>query len=148
MSAHFESANLKGCAHWMRIQYDEEMIHAFKIYDFIHARGGRVTLAEIARPIPRLESPVGVFQEALEHEHKVTALINDLVSLAMELRDYATNSFLQWFVNEQVEEEANVEAIIQQLAMVGDSRNGLFMLDRQLAGRVPPAPAPAAPAGT
>jgi ferritin len=141
MSAYFESLNLKGGAHWMRIQYDEEMIHAFKIYDFIHTRLGRVTLEEIAKPRPQLSSPVGVFEEALEHEHKVTAMINDLVSLAMEQRDYATNSFLQWFVNEQVEEEANVGGIIQQLAMVGDSKDGLYMLDRQLAGRLPPAPA-------
>jgi ferritin len=143
MSAYFQVTNLKGGANWMRVQYEEEMIHAFKIYDYIHARGGQVTLGSIAGPQPRLESPLGVFQEALQHELKVTAMINDLVTLAMEQRDYATNSFLQWFVNEQVEEEANVGGIIQQLTMVGDSKDGLFMVDSQLATRQPPAPPPA-----
>ena len=135
MSAYFDGMNLKGCAHWMRVQYDEEMVHAFKIYDFIGERGGEVALEAIAKPDPKLESPLGVFEEALEHERKVTGMIHDLVALAMEERDYATNSFLQWFVDEQVEEEASVDEIVQQLRMVSESKNGLFMVDRHLADR-------------
>jgi len=135
MSAYFERSNLRGSAKWMRVQYDEEMAHALKIYDYIHARGGRVTLAVIAKPEPKLASPLGAFEEALDHERKVTAMINDLVALAIEERDFATNNFLQWFVAEQVEEEANVGEIVQQLTMGGDSKNGLFMLDRQLGER-------------
>jgi len=139
MSAYFAGRNLKGCAQWMRMQYDEEMIHAFKLFDYIQERGGTVTLEAIAKPEPKLESVLGVLEEALQHERKVTAMINDLVALAMEERDFATNSFLQWFVDEQVEEESSVDEIVQQLTMVGESTNGLFMIDRQLAQRQPPA---------
>lgn len=137
MSAYFDGQGLKGCAHWMRLQYDEEMVHGFKLYDFVLERGGTVTLEAIAKPEPVLESTLGVFKEVLEHERKVTGLINELVGLAMDEKDFATNSFLQWFVDEQVEEEASAEEIVQQLTMVGDSKNGLFLIDRQLGERQP-----------
>lgn len=135
MSVYFEGQGLKGSAGWMRAQYEEEMVHAFKIFDFVHERGGEVELDAIAKPEPKLESPLGVFQEALEHERKVTGMINGLVTLAMDEHDFATNSFLQWFVDEQVEEESSVDEIVQQLTWVGDSKNGLFMVDRQLGER-------------
>jgi len=135
MSAYFERSNLRGSAKWMRVQYDEEMAHALKIYDYIHARGGRVTLAVIAKPEPKLASPLGAFEEALDHERKVTAMINDLVALAIEERDFATNNFLQWFVAEQVEEEDSVSKVIRRLERIGESGHGLVMADRELGRR-------------
>ena len=135
IAAYFEETALKGCSHWMRIQFDEEMMHALKIFDYVHERGGRVILENIAKPEIELDSPLAAFEFVLEHEQKVTRLINDLVDVALGERDHATHNFLQWFIGEQVEEEASVDEIVQQLRMIGDSRNGLFMLDRHLAER-------------
>jgi ferritin len=138
MSVHFDAQSLKGAAHWMRTQYDEEMIHAFKLLEYVQGRGGQMKLAAIGEPEPRLESPLGVFTEALEHERKVTAMFNNLMGLATDERDFASASFLQWFIDEQVEEEASVDEIVQQLTLVGESKNGLFMVDRNLAERAAP----------
>jgi len=135
MSAYFEDQNLTGFANWMRVQASEELTHAMKFYDFINERNGRVVLQPIQGPPSAWESPLAVFEGAYEHEQKVTAMINNLVNLAISESDHATNSFLKWFVDEQVEEEANAYAVIQDLKRVVDSSHGLFLLDRELAGR-------------
>ncbi len=139
MSAYFESEDLPGMARWMRLQFEEEMAHALKFYDYVHERRGRVLLEPIEAVQTAWESPLAVFQAALAHEQHVTALIHDLVSQARAERDYATESFLQWFVDEQVEEEASAEAVVQQLRRVGDSASLLFLLDRELGQRQPQA---------
>jgi ferritin len=141
MESFFKSLNLNGFATWMRAQTQEEMMHAMKIYDFIIERGGRVLLKPIEGPQTKWESPLAVFEAVSKHEQKVTSLINNLVDLAIEEKDHATNSFLQWFVNEQVEEEASADEVVQQLKMMEKAPGGMFMLDRELGQRVftPPA---------
>jgi ferritin len=134
VSAYFEDQNLKGFAAWMRNHSDEELMHAMKIYDFINARRGRVQLQAIPQPRIEWESALEAFEDALKHEQHVTHLINKLVELATQENDYATHSFLQWFVDEQVEEEAIVDDVIQDLKRVGDYGPGLFLLDRELGG--------------
>jgi len=141
MEAYFKSQNLNGFANWMRVQTQEEITHAMKIYEFIDERGGRITLKAIDGPEAKWDSPLAVFEAVYEHERKVTGLINNLVDLAIEEKDHATNSFLQWFVNEQVEEEASADKLVQQLKMMDKAPGGMFMLDRELGQRVftPPA---------
>ena len=141
MESYFKSLNLNGFANWMRMQTQEEMMHAMKIYDFINERGGRIILKPIEGPSTEWDSPLAVFEAVYAHEQKVTGLINDLVDLAIEEKDHATNTFLQWFVNEQVEEEASADEIVQQLKMMENAPGGMFMLDRELGQRVftPPA---------
>ena len=141
MESYFKSMNLNGFAGWMRAQTQEEMMHAMKIYDFINERGGRVLLKAIDGPQTKWDSPLVVFEAVLKHEQKVTGLINDLVDLAIQEKDHATNSFLQWFVTEQVEEEASADEALQQLKMMENAPGGIFMLDRELGQRVftPPA---------
>lgn len=136
MEAYFKSINLPGFANWMRVQTQEELLHAMKIYDFINQRNGRVTLKAIAQPQTEWKSPLAVFEAAYKHEQKVTGLINDLVNLAVKEKDHATSTFLQWFVNEQVEEEASANGVVQKLKMTGKSPDGLFLIDRELALRV------------
>jgi ferritin len=109
-----------------------------KFYDFIHERGGRVVLQAIDQPPAEFGSPLDVFEKTLEHEKKVTAMINDLYTLAVQERDYASQIFLQWFITEQVEEEDSATQVIETLKMIGDSHHGLLMLDRELAGRSAP----------
>ena len=135
MAADFEGANLRGMAHWMQVQAKEETGHALKFFKYIAERGGRVTLTAIAAPPSKWDSPQAVFEEVYKHECHVSSLINKLVELAEAEKDHASAVFLQWFINEQVEEEANASEILQQLKMVGDSKQGLFMLDRHLAQR-------------
>jgi len=141
MEAYFKSLNLNGFANWMRVQTQEEVSHAMKIYGFVDERGGRITLKTIEGPQTKWDSPLAVFKDIYKHEQKVTSLINDLVNLAIEEKDHATNTFLQWFVNEQVEEEASADQVVQQLKMMEKAPGGMFMLDRELAQRVftPPA---------
>jgi len=139
MNAFFKSINLDGFANWMHAQAQEELMHAMKIYDFINQRGGRVVLSQIEAPPIEWSSSVEVFEETLKHEQKVTGLINDLVEVALSEHDHATNIFLQWFVTEQVEEEENVGNVLQQLMLLGDEKNGIFMIDRELAKRAAPA---------
>jgi ferritin len=141
METYFKSLNLNGFANWMRVQTQEEMTHAMKIYDFINERGGRILLKAIDGPPTKWVSPLAVFEAVLKHEQKVTGLINDLVDLAIKEKDHATNSFLQWFVNEQVEEEASADEAVQQLKMMENAPGGMFMLDRELGQRIftPPA---------
>ncbi len=141
MSAWYASINLPGCANWMRVQEQEERFHALKFYDYVIARGGDVKLAAIDGPPVVWDKPVDPFKAGYAHEVTVTERINNLVALAMETRDFAGVTFLDWYVTEQVEEEANADNIIKQFALIGDDRSALFMLDRELALRVfvPPA---------
>jgi ferritin len=141
MSAYFQSINLPGFANWMRVQAQEELVHAMKFYDFINERGARVMLQGVKAPPAAWSSPLDVFENTYKHEQKVTGLINDLVNLAVGERDHATNIFLQWFVTEQVEEEASADEVVQKLKLVGDDSGGLFMLDGEMGQRVftPPA---------
>lgn len=137
MSAYFESQSLPGMANWMRVQAQEELVHAMKFYSFINERDGRVLLAAVEGPRTEWSSPLEVFEEAYKHELKVSGLIHRLVKLANEENDYATHTFLQWFVNEQVEEEAAAKLIIDRLRLVGDNGVALFMLDNELGRRTP-----------
>ncbi len=141
MESWFKSKNLNGFANWMRVQTQEEVMHVMKIYDFIDERGGRIVLKAVEGPPTDWDSPLAVFEAAYEHEQKVSGLVNDLVDLAIKEKDHATNTFLQWFVNEQVEEEASADQVVQQLKMMGDAPGGLFLFDRELGQRVftPPA---------
>lgn len=137
MAAYFESLNLAGSAHWMRLQANEELAHAMKFFDHINERGGRVELMAIDAPPFEFDSAVAVFEMAYQHEKKVTGLIHDLYKLAMEQNDYAALSMLQWFVDEQVEEESSALAVVEKLQMIGDSKMGLFMIDQELGQRQP-----------
>ena len=141
MAAYFESENLNGFAHWMKLQSGEEYGHAMKIYGYINQRSGRVNLAKIDAPKSEWKGATEIFKETLKHEQSVTKAINDLVDLTIGEKDHATNAFLQWFVTEQVEEEASFGLIVKKLERIGDDGNGLLRLDEELAQRVftPPA---------
>lgn len=141
MSAWFEYRDLRGFSAWMRRHAEEEMTHAMKILDHVNERNGRVLLLPLAQPPTEWDSPLAAFQDALEHEQHVTHLINDLVALSRQENDPASFSFLQWFVDEQVEEEALVDAAVQDLKLVGDYGPGLFLLDRELGAAQPEADA-------
>jgi ferritin len=136
MSAYFESMNLKGFANWMRTQAQEEMLHAMKFYSFINDRGGRIVLSAIEGPPVKWDSPLAAFEDAYRHEQKVTGLINNLVDLAIEEKDHSAGAFLQWFVTEQVEEEASADAVVQKLKLAGGQGAAIFMIDAELATRV------------
>jgi len=136
MSAWFETINLKGFANWMRIQNQEEQMHAMKIFDYLNERGGKVKLQKIDKPLYEWETPLAAFEAAYKHEQHITGCFNDLVDLAMEEKDRASQIFFDWFVNEQVEEEATADGIVQQLKLVGDKGQGIFMIDRELGTRV------------
>jgi len=135
MSAYFEAENLPGCARWMRMQSNEEVEHAMKFFDFVFDRGGRVTLKAIDQPAFEWKSPLAAFEQAYEHEQKVTSMINNIYAVAIKENDYPTQVMLHWFINEQVEEEKNASTIVEQLKMIGDHTNGLLMLDHQLGER-------------
>ncbi|MCK4314000.1 ferritin, partial [Candidatus Bathyarchaeota archaeon] len=130
------------------VQYQEEMTHAMKIYDYINNQGGQVKLMAVEQPPMEFGSPLEIFEKTLEHEKFVTKCINDLVNLAIDQKDHATKIFLQWFITEQIEEEANDNDIIATLKLVGKEGNGLFMIDKELATRVfvPPATSEESPA--
>ena len=136
MSAYFNSINLKGFANWMKVQAQEELSHAMKFYNFILERGGKVILSKIDPPQTEWNSPLAAFEHVYRHEQKVTSLINSLVDLSISESDHATNNFLQWFVTEQVEEEASADEVVKKLKLAGKSAGGLFMIDRELAQRV------------
>ena len=126
MEAYFQSVNLAGFANWMRVQTQEEVSHAMKIYDYVIERGGRATLEAIAKPTGEWKSPLAAFEAAYEHEQRVTSLINKLVELAAKDNDHAANIFLQWFVTEQVEEEKNASEIVAKLQMVECSTGNVY----------------------
>jgi len=135
MAAQFASMNLNGFAHWMKIQTGEETKHAMKIYDHLNQRNGRVILQQIDAPPSSWKSAKEMFQDAYQHEQKVTESINKIVELARAEKDYATDAFLQWFVNEQVEEEASTNEILQKLQLMGDNPLALLVLDSELSKR-------------
>jgi len=135
MAANFTAQNWVGAAKWMRVQAKEELGHAMKIYDFILECNGKVVLDQVAKPQTQWPTPPAAFEAAYAHEQKVTGMINDLVTQAQAEKDHATANFLQWFVNEQVEEEAQSLLIVQQLRLIGDSKGSMFMLDHQLGKR-------------
>jgi len=135
MAADFDAKNLPGMAHWMRIQAREENEHAMKFYRFINDRAGRVQLAQINAPKAEWKSPLEAFEDAYRHEQYITGRIGDLVNLAMAEKDHAAAAFLQWFVNEQVEEEAAAQAIVEKLKLAGESGVVYLMLDGQLGQR-------------
>jgi ferritin len=136
MSSYLKSINLTGCAHWMRIQNMEERSHALKFFDYVLERGGKVKLTAIEAPKTTWKNVIEVFEETLAHERLVTKLINNLVDVAMKEKDNATLNLLQWFINEQVEEEATAEDILQQLKLVKGDGHGLLLIDRELKTRV------------
>jgi ferritin len=135
MAAQLAAMNLNGFAHWMKIQATEETKHAMKIYEHLNARNGRVVLQQIDAPPSNWKSAKEMFQDAYQHELKVTESIDNIVELARAEKDKATEAFLQWFVNEQVEEEASTNDILQKLQLMGDSPAGLVMLDAELGKR-------------
>ena len=135
MAAFFESENLPGFANWMTVQAGEELEHAMKFFKFLNEVGETVVLDAIEQPETKFGKPAEIFKQALRHEQYITGRINLLFKLALEVNDYPTQMFLQWFVNEQVEEEGNATAILESLKRVGDSGNGLMMMDRELGHR-------------
>ena len=140
MVAYMGDMNLDGCAHWMKMQAEEEHQHALKIFDYVLERGGRIELFAVKSPPLSWDSPLQAFEDALAHEKYMTENISKLADLAQQEKDHATNNLMQWYVTEQVEEEASVDDIVNKLKMVGDSGPGLFMMDRELKNR--PAPTP------
>jgi ferritin len=140
MSAYSNTVGLKGFANWFMVQYHEEMLHAMKLYEYILRQGGRVTLKAIKEPPRDFESPLDMFEKTLAHERFITGSINERMDLAISEKDHATQIFLQWYVNEQVEEEENDNDIIAQLRFIKDNPQGLMMLDRELAARVATVP--------
>lgn len=141
MASYADAEGLSGFANWYKIQAKEEEFHAEKMYNYVNQQGSRVLLEGIEQPPTEFSSIVDLFEKTLEHEKGVTAMINDLVKLAREENDYATESFLQWYVTEQVEEEASPTEIIQKLKFVGEDGRGLLMIDKDLATRVFTVPA-------
>jgi ferritin len=140
MSSWFSERSLSGFASWMRVQAQEELSHGMKIYDYILERGGKVQLGTIDQPEADWKSAVAVVEEVAKHEAKVTSLVNDLVDVALSQKDHAANIFLQWFVSEQVEEEASVGEVFERMKMIDGDSAGMFAMDMELAKRVFTAP--------
>ncbi|MCQ2977672.1 MAG: ferritin [archaeon] len=136
MASYFEDIDLAGFANWMRVQASEELEHGMKIYDYVIRRGASVTLEAIEKPQTEWDSPLAAFEHVLSHEKTVTGLINNLVDLAIAEKDHATNNFLQWFVEEQVEEEENAMEILAKVRLAGDNNSILYTLNEEFAGRV------------
>ena len=135
MANYFTARNLEGMASWMQIQTEEERLHGVKFLDFINDRGGRVILKQIDQPEVEWSSPLAAFQEAYEHEILISRKIDKLIDLAIAESDHASNTFLQWFVTEQVEEEATALAIVEKLKLIGDNPTGMLIVDQQLGQR-------------
>ena len=136
MSSYLESISLSGFANWMIMQAQEEVNHAMRLYNHVIERGGRVLLEAIEEVPTEWKSPLHVFEETFKHEQKVTSLIEHLVDVAEQEKDRASLNMLQWFIDEQVEEEASADEIVQKLKLIGDQGSGLFMLDNELGQRV------------
>jgi len=136
MAAWLDAENLPGCANFFKIQVQEERFHAMKMYDFVNERGGRVVLEAIEKPEIDFKSVLEIFEKAYEHEQLVTSLINNLMDIAIEEKDYAAKSFLNWFIDEQVEEEASMDSIVGKLKMIGGKGHGMLMIDNELSTRV------------
>ena len=135
MAAYFVDLGLEGMANWMTIQFQEEQSHAMKFFRYVVERGSRVELLAMEQPDGRWASPLAAFEAALDHERMISGRIGDLAEIALEEKDHATHNMLQWFIAEQVEEEASVEGIVNQLRLVGAEGSGLFMIDREMKTR-------------
>ncbi|MEZ4701288.1 MAG: ferritin [Rhodothermales bacterium] len=135
MAAQFEALNLKGFAHWLRLQWQEETAHAMKLFDFTLQRDGGIALEAIPKPKVKFKTPTEAFEQVLEHERYITGRIHELYEVAREHKDYPLQSLLHWFIDEQVEEEDNARSIIDTLQLVGNDGANLFLLDRELGAR-------------
>jgi ferritin len=135
MSSWFHDKGLPGFANWMYIQYQEELTHANKLFNYVVERGERPAMKAIDQMPVEWDGIIEIYEATLKHEQHVTELINNLVDIAVEVKDHATQSFLQWFVDEQVEEEANVTEILDNLKLINGQGNGIFMLDREMRQR-------------
>lgn len=136
MAAYCEDRNLPGFANWMQVQFEEEQFHAMKFINYINERGGRVELEAIEKPQVEWKDMIDVFEATLNHEKHITSKINEIMDLAIDERDHATTSFLNWYIDEQVEEEDTADGILQRLKMINGQSNGLLMLDKELGARV------------
>jgi len=136
MSAYFEEMGLKGFSSWMKVQVQEEIAHAMKFYNFLLDRGAKVKLASLKAPEANWENPLKAFEAALYHERFITGCINELANISFELKDHSTSSFLKWFIDEQVEEEATAGDIVAKLKFAGNDGGALLMLDKELGTRV------------
>lgn len=145
MAAWLHSKALDGMGHWMRVQAHEEMLHAMKFFNHLIDRGGKVALKDLKQLKAQWKSPLEVFQDAFEHEKFISKKINDLMSVARQEKEYASEPLLAWFTDEQIEEESNASKITEQLEMVGADKSGLLMLDRELAARAYPPGSPLNP---
>lgn len=143
MQAWLAHENLDGMANWMKAQSQEEHFHAMKFFDYLIERGGKVELLAIEKPEVDFDNPLKAFKSALEHEQFITKSINELMDIAIAENDHASRGFLQWYVDEQVEEEATVDSIVHRLEMIGNNMHGIFMLDRELGSRTFSEPASA-----
>jgi ferritin len=136
MSSYCSSVGLEGFAHWMNIQHQEELFHATKLYNYVINRGGRAILEAVEKPKSDWESALDIIESTKKHEQHITGCINSLITLSNEEKDHATSSFLKWFIDEQVEEEANAEAVLNKLKLTKGEANALFMIDKELSARV------------
>ena len=135
MSAHCEHLNLPGFATWFFVQAQEEFDHTRGFYNFMHERGGKVILQALEQPPHEFEGPLQMFEAALSHEQHITGKINELYELARQEKDYAFESFLKWYIDEQVEEEDTAQAIVDKIKMVGTSAPNLYLLDKEMSSR-------------
>ncbi|HOV92200.1 MAG TPA: ferritin [Candidatus Kapabacteria bacterium] len=135
MAAYYSSINLNGFSHWMRLQAQEELVHSLKIFDFVLDRGGKVKIDQIPAPPSSWDNPIMPFEDSYKHEQLVSSYINEIQDLAFSMKDFATVSFLNWFANEQVEEEKDTNDILDRLHLAGDSKASLFLMDRELGTR-------------
>lgn len=135
MSAFCQEIHLDGFAHWLQVQSKEEIGHAMRLYKYLNNRGGRVILKAIDQPPQGFKSPRRMFEQILKHEQEISTAVHKLYKLAQDEKDYATEVELQWFINEQVEEEKTVGDILQKLTVVGDQPATLLMMDHHLGSR-------------
>ncbi len=135
MAGHAEQLGFKGMAHWLRLQHQEELAHAYKLFDYVHDRGGKVALRTLEAPPAEFGAPLALFEQVYKHEQHVTSLIHKLYELAVAEKDVATQVFLNWFVTEQVEEEASASEIVDKLKMIPEKSGGMFQLDKELGKR-------------
>ncbi len=140
MSAYCNKIGMPGSEHWFRMQYDEEVIHMTKMFDYVMQHGGEAHLMQVDEPPREFGAILEIFEASLEHEQFITRSINELLDVAVEEKDHASQVFLQWYITEQVEEESNVGDIVDRLKLAGDNGGALMMIDDKLAQRMPPAP--------
>ncbi len=140
MSAYCNKLGMPGAEHWFRMQYDEEVLHMTKMFDYVMQHGGNAHLLQIDEPPREFGTILDVFEASLAHEQFVTMSINEMLDVAVNEKVHATQVFLQWYITEQVEEESNVEEIVQRLKLAGDNGGALMMIDDRLAQRLPPTP--------